>query len=185
LSMVSKLHGKELSFNNLLDLDSGRLLIEDFELPAAAIIKHNNPCGVAVGAGLGDAFDKALATDPQSAFGGVFCFNRPVDRALAEKQRRVGRCVGAEGREATRAQALALGVRVELLEERKRVLDAPAGRGGEQLLLGKCEEAGRPALAAAEQPGDARREVSDQECSPQTGCAGVDHAAIRSQLSSL
>ncbi|HYN91049.1 MAG TPA: bifunctional phosphoribosylaminoimidazolecarboxamide formyltransferase/IMP cyclohydrolase [Thermoleophilaceae bacterium] len=85
MSMVSKLHGKELSFNNLLDLDSGRRLIEDFELPAVAIIKHNNPCGAAVGAGLGEAFDKALATDPQSAFGGVFCFNRPVDRALAEK----------------------------------------------------------------------------------------------------
>src|SRR5688500_10685556 len=85
MSMVSKLHGKELSFNNLLDLDSGRRLIEDFELPMAAIIKHNNPCGTAVGATVGEAFDKALATDPQSAFGGVFCFNRPVDRALAEK----------------------------------------------------------------------------------------------------
>jgi phosphoribosylaminoimidazolecarboxamide formyltransferase / IMP cyclohydrolase len=85
LSMVSKLHGKELSFNNLLDLDSGRRLIEEFELPAVAIIKHNNPCGTALGAALGDAFEKALATDPQSAFGGVFCFNRPVDRALAER----------------------------------------------------------------------------------------------------
>ena len=85
MSMVSKLHGRELSFNNLLDLDSGRRLVEDFELPAAAIIKHNNPCGAAVGASVGEAFDKALATDPQSAFGGVFCFNRPVDRALAEK----------------------------------------------------------------------------------------------------
>jgi phosphoribosylaminoimidazolecarboxamide formyltransferase / IMP cyclohydrolase len=85
MSMVSKLHGKELSFNNLLDLDSGRRLVEDFELPVAAIIKHNNPCGAALGATLGEAFDKALATDPQSAFGGVFCFNRPVDRALAEK----------------------------------------------------------------------------------------------------
>jgi phosphoribosylaminoimidazolecarboxamide formyltransferase / IMP cyclohydrolase len=85
MSMVSKLHGKELSFNNLLDLDSGRRLIEEFELPAVAIIKHNNPCGASVGAGLSDAFDRALATDPQSAFGGIFCFNRPVDRALAEK----------------------------------------------------------------------------------------------------
>ena len=85
LSMISTLHGKELSFNNLLDLDSGRRLIEDFELPAAAIIKHNNPCGCAVGAGANDAFDKALASDPMSAFGGVFCFNRPVDRELAEK----------------------------------------------------------------------------------------------------
>jgi phosphoribosylaminoimidazolecarboxamide formyltransferase/IMP cyclohydrolase len=85
MSMVSKLHGKELSFNNLLDLDSGRRLVEDFELPVAAIIKHNNPCGAAVGASLGEAFDKALASDPQSAFGGVFCFNRPVDRELAAK----------------------------------------------------------------------------------------------------
>ena len=83
--MVSKLHGRELSFNNLLDLDSGRRLIEDFELPAAAIIKHNNPCGVAVGADAGDAFERALASDPQSAFGGVMCFNRRVDRALAER----------------------------------------------------------------------------------------------------
>src|SRR5215216_2942802 len=85
MSMVSKLHGKELSFNNLLDLDSGRRLIEEFELPAVAIIKHNNPCGTALGAALGDAFEKALATDPQSAFGGVFCFNRRVGRELAEK----------------------------------------------------------------------------------------------------
>src|SRR5918994_2612229 len=85
MSMVSKLHGKELSFNNLLDLDAGRRIVDDFELPAVAIIKHNNPCGAAVGAGVNEAFDKALATDPQSAFGGVFCFNRRVDRALAEK----------------------------------------------------------------------------------------------------
>src|SRR3954451_20886374 len=85
MSMVSKLHGKELSLNNLLDLDSGRRVIEDFELPAVAIIKHNNPCGAAVGATIEEAFDKALATDPQSAFGGVFCLNRPVEPAVAEK----------------------------------------------------------------------------------------------------
>ncbi len=84
-SMVSKLHGKELSLNNLLDLDAGRRLIEDFELPAAAIIKHNNPCGVAVGFGAEDAFVKALATDEQSAYGGVMCFNRRIDFALAER----------------------------------------------------------------------------------------------------
>jgi phosphoribosylaminoimidazolecarboxamide formyltransferase / IMP cyclohydrolase len=85
MSMVSKLHGKELSFNNLLDLDAGRRVIEEFELPAAAIIKHNNPCGAAVGATIEEAFDRALATDPQSAFGGLFCLNRPVDVAVAEK----------------------------------------------------------------------------------------------------
>ncbi len=85
LSMVSKLHGKELSFNNLLDLDSGRQLLEEFEVPAAAIVKHNNPCGCALGASCADAFESALATDPTSAFGGVMCFNRKVDRPLAEK----------------------------------------------------------------------------------------------------
>jgi phosphoribosylaminoimidazolecarboxamide formyltransferase/IMP cyclohydrolase len=85
LSMVSKLHGKELSFNNLLDLDSGRRLLEDFELPAAAIIKHGGPCGCAVGGSVTDAFERALATDRMSAFGGVMCFNRQVDRALAEQ----------------------------------------------------------------------------------------------------
>jgi phosphoribosylaminoimidazolecarboxamide formyltransferase/IMP cyclohydrolase len=83
LSMVSKLHGKELSFNNLLDLDAGRRLLEDFELPAAAIIKHGGPCGCAVGGNVTDAFERALATDRTSAFGGVMCFNRQVDRTLA------------------------------------------------------------------------------------------------------
>ena len=85
LSMVSKLHGKELSFNNLLDLDSARRLIEEFELPAAVIVKHNNPCGCAVGGSILEAYQKALATDPVSAYGGVFVLNRKVDRALAEE----------------------------------------------------------------------------------------------------
>src|SRR4051812_37058960 len=85
LSMVSKLHGKELSFNNLLDLDSGRKLLEEFEVPAAAILKHNNPCGVAVGTNVLEAYEKALARDPVSAYGGVYCFNRRMDKALAER----------------------------------------------------------------------------------------------------
>src|SRR5215212_8011302 len=84
LSMVSKLHGKALSFNNLLDLDSGRKLVDEFEVPACAIIKHNNPCGCAIGGGADEAFRKALASDPMSAFGGVVCFNRKVDRYTAE-----------------------------------------------------------------------------------------------------
>ena len=89
MSMVSKLHGKELSFNNLLDLDAGRRIVEDFELPAVAIIKHNNPCGAAVGAGAGEAFDKALATDPQSAFGGRLLL-QPAGRPRARREARAG-----------------------------------------------------------------------------------------------
>jgi phosphoribosylaminoimidazolecarboxamide formyltransferase / IMP cyclohydrolase len=84
LSMVRQLGGKELSFNNVLDLNSARLLTQEFELPACTIIKHNNPCGVAVGGSVLEAYGAAFACDPMSAFGGVICVNRTVDAAFAE-----------------------------------------------------------------------------------------------------
>jgi phosphoribosylaminoimidazolecarboxamide formyltransferase/IMP cyclohydrolase len=77
------LHGKELSYNNLLDLDSALNLVREFDRPAAAVIKHNNPCGCAVGATLAEAYGRAYEGDPLSAFGGVISFNRPVDEATA------------------------------------------------------------------------------------------------------
>lgn len=85
LSMVGQEQGKDLSYNNLLDLDAGRRLIEEFELPCCTILKHNNPCGIAVSSSLEDAYDKALHTDPLSAFGGIYVFNREVDASLATK----------------------------------------------------------------------------------------------------
>jgi phosphoribosylaminoimidazolecarboxamide formyltransferase / IMP cyclohydrolase len=85
LAKVSKLHGKALSFNNVLDLDAASKLLAEFEEPAAVIVKHNNPCGAAIAATIGEAYDKALACDPLSAYGGVIALNRPVDRALAER----------------------------------------------------------------------------------------------------
>jgi phosphoribosylaminoimidazolecarboxamide formyltransferase/IMP cyclohydrolase len=84
LSRVSKLHGRQLSFNNVLDLDSARRLAGDFGEPACVIVKHNNPCGVAIGDSALAAYEKALACDPMSAFGGVIALNRPVDPDLAE-----------------------------------------------------------------------------------------------------
>jgi phosphoribosylaminoimidazolecarboxamide formyltransferase / IMP cyclohydrolase len=121
MSMVSKLHGKELSFNNLLDLDSGRRLVEDFELPTAAIIKHNNPCGAALGTSIGEAFDRALATDPQSAFGGVFCFNRSVDRELAERLNAMFvEAVFARGYDEDALEVLQQKPNVRLLENQER-----------------------------------------------------------------
>jgi phosphoribosylaminoimidazolecarboxamide formyltransferase/IMP cyclohydrolase len=84
LSQVRQLGGKDLSFNNVLDLNAGRQLVAEFELPACVIIKHNNPCGSAVGSGGTEAYERAFACDPMSAFGGVICLNRPVDRAMAE-----------------------------------------------------------------------------------------------------
>jgi phosphoribosylaminoimidazolecarboxamide formyltransferase / IMP cyclohydrolase len=84
LSGVAKLHGRALSFNNVLDLDSARRLNDDLEAPACTIVKHNNPCGVAVGEDALDAYRKALACDPMSAFGGVIAINRPIGVELAE-----------------------------------------------------------------------------------------------------
>jgi phosphoribosylaminoimidazolecarboxamide formyltransferase/IMP cyclohydrolase len=84
LSQVRQLGGKDLSFNNVLDLNAGRFLVREFEVPACVIIKHNNPCGVAVGATALEAYRRAFACDPLSAFGGVICVNRPIDRAFAE-----------------------------------------------------------------------------------------------------
>jgi phosphoribosylaminoimidazolecarboxamide formyltransferase/IMP cyclohydrolase len=83
LSRVSKLHGRALSFNNVLDLDSARALLGDFAEPACVIVKHNNPCGVAVGTDALDAYRKALACDPMSAYGGVIAINRPIGAELA------------------------------------------------------------------------------------------------------
>ncbi len=77
--------GKELSFNNLLDMESTCTLVNQFSSPACVIIKHTNPCGVAVGKDLFAAYEKALETDPLSAFGGIAGFNRKVDGKLAEK----------------------------------------------------------------------------------------------------
>ena len=85
LSRVEQLHGKALSFNNLNDLSAARMLAREFALPACVIVKHANPCGVAIGATSAEAYEKALASDPTSAYGGVVVLNREVDGALGAK----------------------------------------------------------------------------------------------------
>ncbi len=82
LSRVEQLHGQPLSFNNLNDLSAARLLIREFQLPACVIVKHANPCGVAVAATIEDAYAKAVAADPVSAYGGVVVLNRAVSATL-------------------------------------------------------------------------------------------------------
>jgi len=82
---AEQLHGKELSYNNLVDLDAAWLLVQEFEAPAAAIIKHTNPCGCAEQATLAEAYRKALEADPISAFGGVLAFNRELDKETASE----------------------------------------------------------------------------------------------------
>src|SRR5690606_13187276 len=85
-SLVSakQLNGKELSYNNLLDLDSALAMVRGFVQPAVSVIKHNNPCGAAIGSSLAEATRKALDGDPLSAFGGVLAMNTAVDLATAE-----------------------------------------------------------------------------------------------------
>jgi phosphoribosylaminoimidazolecarboxamide formyltransferase/IMP cyclohydrolase len=85
LSRVSKLHGKPLSFNNVLDLNAARTLCGDLEGAGCVIVKHNNPCGVAEAETIEGAYEGAFACDPLSAFGGVIALNQPVSVALAER----------------------------------------------------------------------------------------------------
>jgi phosphoribosylaminoimidazolecarboxamide formyltransferase / IMP cyclohydrolase len=82
LSRVEQLHGRELSYNNLNDLSAARQLMEEFTLPACVIVKHANPCGVAVAGAIEDAYERALGGDPVSAYGGVIVLNRPVSAVL-------------------------------------------------------------------------------------------------------
>ncbi|MGE4427122.1 MAG: bifunctional phosphoribosylaminoimidazolecarboxamide formyltransferase/IMP cyclohydrolase [Solirubrobacteraceae bacterium] len=84
LGGVEQLHGKELSYNNLLDLDAARGMARELDEPGCVIVKHNNPCGAAIADGLADAYAKAFACDPVSAFGGIIALTRPVDAATAE-----------------------------------------------------------------------------------------------------
>src|SRR5436853_5390274 len=79
-----KLHGKDLSFNNILDISAATSLIAEFAQPAVAILKHTNPCGVGSDADLRAAWEKAFATDKQAPFGGIIISNRPIDEALAK-----------------------------------------------------------------------------------------------------
>jgi phosphoribosylaminoimidazolecarboxamide formyltransferase/IMP cyclohydrolase len=98
LAAAKQLQGKELSYNNFVDLEAARSLAAEFRNPAAVIIKHNNPCGTAEQETLRDAYLKALASDPISAFGGVLAFNRVVDAATAEEVAKLfAECIAAPG----------------------------------------------------------------------------------------
>jgi phosphoribosylaminoimidazolecarboxamide formyltransferase/IMP cyclohydrolase len=83
LARWTQLQGKELSYNNIADADAAWECVKTFDTPACVIVKHANPCGVAIGASIGEAYAKAFKTDPTSAFGGIIAFNRPLDGSAA------------------------------------------------------------------------------------------------------
>jgi phosphoribosylaminoimidazolecarboxamide formyltransferase/IMP cyclohydrolase len=82
---AEQLHGKELSYNNLVDLDAAWQLVQEFDRPASAIIKHTNPCGCAEADALAESYRKAFEADPVSAYGGVLAFNRTLDEETARE----------------------------------------------------------------------------------------------------
>jgi phosphoribosylaminoimidazolecarboxamide formyltransferase/IMP cyclohydrolase len=84
LVTARQVQGKELSYNNIADADAAWECVKSFDVPACVIVKHANPCGVALGADALEAYGKAFKTDPTSAFGGIIAFNRPVDGAAAQ-----------------------------------------------------------------------------------------------------
>ena len=117
LAGAKQLQGKELSYNNLVDLDAAWNLVIEFSRPAVAIIKHNNPCGAAEQESLLDAYRKALACDPVSAFGGVLAFNRVLDAAAAEEVAKLFfECIVAPGYEEAALQNFASKKNLRLLE---------------------------------------------------------------------
>lgn len=122
LATARQLSGKELSFNNFLDLDAAIRLVAEFGRPAAAVIKHGNPCGCALHEEPALAFAAALSGDPVSAFGGIVAVNRPVDRDLAQAMTAEGTFLEAVAAPAFTAEGLALlrearwGANVRLME---------------------------------------------------------------------
>jgi phosphoribosylaminoimidazolecarboxamide formyltransferase/IMP cyclohydrolase len=114
---ATKLQGKELSYNNLVDLEAARRLISEFtDSPAAAIIKHTNSCGVALGNTLKEAYEKAFSADSVSAFGGIVALNRPIDAATAtELTKTFLECVVAPSCEAQAQEILAAKSKVRVL----------------------------------------------------------------------
>lgn len=117
---ATQLHGKELSFNNIVDLDAALELVKEFEKPAAAVIKHTNPCGAACGETILGAYQKAHACDPLSAFGGIVALNRECSPRAAKE-------ITSTFKEAVIAPGYA-GAALEILKQKKnlRLLEACA-----------------------------------------------------------
>ena len=163
LAAAKQLQGKELSYNNYVDLEAARSLAAEFTQPAAIIVKHNNPCGTAERETLLDAYLQALACDPVSAFGSVMAFNRVVDAATAEEVAKLfAECIAAPGFDEKAKAIFAAKKNLRLLElppgglDLERELAAQAHLGGmlvQQPDLGEInEDRATESLQSARQP---------------------------------
>jgi phosphoribosylaminoimidazolecarboxamide formyltransferase/IMP cyclohydrolase len=137
LSRVAKLHGPELSFNNLNDLNGAVLLLREFTVPACVIVKHANPCGVAVAETIEEAYERAHAADPLSAYGGVVALNRPVGEALGDRlSQQFIEVLWARGYDERARQHLSAKPSLRLLDDRERRGWEPAERDYKRVLGG-------------------------------------------------
>jgi phosphoribosylaminoimidazolecarboxamide formyltransferase/IMP cyclohydrolase len=117
LAAAPQLQGKELSYNNLVDLEAAWRLVQEFEEPTTVIIKHTNPCGVATGATLVESYQRALEVDPVSAYGSVIAFNRAVNGPTAEELAKLFvEAVVSPGYEAPALERLATKKNLRLLD---------------------------------------------------------------------
>jgi phosphoribosylaminoimidazolecarboxamide formyltransferase/IMP cyclohydrolase len=137
LSRVEQIHGKALSFNNLNDLSGARLLAREFALPACVIVKHANPCGVAVGSTVEEAYEKALACDPTSAYGGIVVLNREVEGPLGAKlAEQFVEVLFAPGYTEEALQALRQKKNTRILVDHERRRDEPGERHYKRVIGG-------------------------------------------------
>jgi phosphoribosylaminoimidazolecarboxamide formyltransferase / IMP cyclohydrolase len=137
LSRVEQLHGRELSFNNMNDLSAARLVAREFELPGCVIVKHANPCGVAVAGSIEQAYDRALAADPVSAYGGVVVLNRPVTEALGDRlAEQFVEVLFAPGYDPAALERLTQKPATRILDDRERRLSNPGERDYTRVLGG-------------------------------------------------
>ncbi len=137
LAGVEQLGGKQLSYNNLADLEGGRRILRELEAPAAVIVKHANPCGVAVAATIEEAWQRALAADPVSAFGCVALLNRPVSGSLGEAiASHFVEVLYAPGYEPEALAALAAKQALRILQAGEPTPEAPGERDYKRVLGG-------------------------------------------------
>ncbi|HEY6962578.1 MAG TPA: bifunctional phosphoribosylaminoimidazolecarboxamide formyltransferase/IMP cyclohydrolase [Gaiellaceae bacterium] len=137
LSRVEQLGGKELSYNNLADLEGARRIAREFALPAVVIVKHANPCGVAVAGTIEEAWERALAADPVSAFGCVAVLNRDVTAALGARiAEHFAEVVLAPGYDADAVAALRTKKNLRILRDDERRAETPGERDYKRVLGG-------------------------------------------------
>jgi len=137
LSRVEQLSGKELSYNNLADLEGARRVVREFALPAAVIVKHGNPCGVAVAATVEAAYERALAADPVSAFGCVLVLNRPVTEELGARiAQQFVEVILASGYDDEALAALRAKPALRILHDAERRAETPGERDYKRVLGG-------------------------------------------------